>query len=57
MTVGGGGSVRFGVGPARTPMKWTLGLEVEAAYTRFLDDLYLTDRFSTLGAVTLGGEL
>ncbi|MGO8993552.1 MAG: DUF3570 domain-containing protein [Polyangiaceae bacterium] len=57
MTVTGGASLRVGIGPARAPMKWTLGLEIEAAYTRFLDDLYLTDRSSTLGALSIAGEL
>ena len=53
----GGGSVRLGVGPARAPMKWVLGLAIEATYSRYLDDLYLTDRSSTLGALSIEGEL
>jgi hypothetical protein len=53
----GGGSLRVGIGPARDPMKWTLGLDLEATYSRYLDDLYLTDRTSTLGALSLAGEL
>jgi hypothetical protein len=34
-----------------------VGLEVEGAYTRFLDDLYLTDRSSVVGALSIAGEL
>jgi uncharacterized protein DUF3570 len=57
MTISGGGSVQVGIGPALTPTKWTVGFDVEAAYTRFLDDLYLTDRSSVVGALTIAGEL
>jgi len=53
----GGGGVRLGIGPARAPMKWSLGFEVEATYSRFLDDLYLTSRSSVLGALSIAGEL
>jgi hypothetical protein len=53
----GGGGARVGVGPARQPMKWSLGLEVEATYSRFLDDLYVTSRTSLLGALSIAGEL
>jgi len=52
----GGGGGRWGIGPARDPMKWSLGLEVEATYTHFLDDLYLTSRTSVLGALSITGE-
>jgi hypothetical protein len=54
-TVGGAG--RWGIGPALEPMKWSLGLDVEATYSRFLDDLYLTSRTSVLGALSITGEL
>jgi hypothetical protein len=57
MTLGGGGSVVVGIGPTAAPRRWTLGLELEAAYTRFFDDLYLTDRTSTLGVLSFAGEL
>jgi hypothetical protein len=57
VSVGGGGSLRFGVGPDRDPMRWSLMLDVEATYTRFLDDLYLTDRTSALGALSIAGTL
>ncbi len=53
----GGGSLRVGVGSARDPMAWTLGLDFEATYSRYFDDLYLTDRVATLGALTIAAEL
>jgi hypothetical protein len=53
----GGGRVRVGVGPARAPMKWTLGTDVDLTYSRYLDDLYLTDRTALFGAFTFAGEL
>jgi hypothetical protein len=57
MNVGGGASVRLGIGPDRDPMRWSVRLDLEATYTRFLDDLYLTDRTSTLGALSVAGAL
>jgi hypothetical protein len=53
----GGGRVRVGIGSAREPMKWTLGLDVEATYSRYLDNLYYSDRTAVLGALSIGGEL
>ena len=45
-----GGSLRVGVGPASAPMKWALGLDLNATYTRATsDDLYVTERIATLG--------
>jgi hypothetical protein len=52
-----GGRVRVGVGPVRQPMKWTLGLDVEATYSRYLDNLYYSDRNAVLGALSIAGEL
>lgn len=52
-----GASLRVGVGPDRMPAQWTLGLDLGATYSRFFDDLYITERVSTLGALSLEGEL
>jgi Protein of unknown function (DUF3570) len=52
-----GGTLRVGVGPDRAPTRWTLGFDLGATYSRYLDDLYLTGRLSTLGALSLEGEL
>ena len=57
LNVTGGGLVRVGVGPRQAPMKWAIALDVQATYSRYLDDLYLTDRTATLGALSLTGEL
>ncbi len=57
VNVTGGGTVRFGVGPRGAPMKWSVGLAFEATYSRYLDDLYLTDRSAFLGALSVAGEL
>ncbi len=53
----GGGRLRVGLGRAPTPMKWVLGFDLEATYTRYLDDLYLTDRSATLGSISIEGEI
>jgi hypothetical protein len=52
-----GGSLRWAVGPAAHPSTWTLGLDVNVIYTRYLDDLYLTERLSSVGALSLEAEL
>jgi hypothetical protein len=48
-----GGRLRVGIGGDATPSSWVLGVDVEATYTRFLDDLYVTDRVSGLGTLSL----
>jgi hypothetical protein len=57
MNVTGGGRLRVGVGPASAPMKWNLGIDLEATYSRYFDDLYVTDRTAALGALSIAGEL
>jgi hypothetical protein len=57
VSVTGGGSLRVGIGSTREPMKWTLGLDLEAMYSKYFDDLYLTDRTGILGALSLEAEL
>jgi hypothetical protein len=52
-----GGSLRVGIGAETEPMKWVLGLTLNGTYTRYLDDLYVTDRFSTVAAFSIEGEL
>ena len=52
-----GGTLRVGVGPSADPMQWTLGLDLGATYSRYFDDLYVTERLSTLGALSVAGEL
>jgi hypothetical protein len=53
----GGGTLRVGVGPRNDPAAWTLGLNVDTTYSRYLDDLYLTYRVSVLSALSIEGKL
>ena len=52
-----GGSMRLGLGPAHEPMRWAVGMNVNATYTWYLDDLYVTHRLSTVGGLSLEGTL
>jgi hypothetical protein len=49
--------VRLGIGPTGRPSAWVLGLDIDVMYTRYLDDLYTTERLSTVGALSLEAEL
>jgi hypothetical protein len=44
---------KWDVGPASSPDEWSLVATFDTTYTRFLDDLYITERVSALGALTL----
>jgi hypothetical protein len=52
-----GGSLRIGIGPPAHPRAWTLGLDLDATSTHYLDDLYITERIAGLGALSLEAEL
>jgi hypothetical protein len=52
-----GGSLRIGIGSDTNPMSWVLGFNVNATTTEYLDDLYITNRVSAIGAVTLETDL
>jgi hypothetical protein len=52
-TADGGLGLRFYLGSAIDPQAWAIGLTADVAYTDFLDDLYLTARLATFGALTL----
>jgi hypothetical protein len=56
VNVTAGGSARLGFGPIYDAMKWALGVDLNATYTTYLDDLYLTYRLSTVGGLSLEGE-
>jgi hypothetical protein len=53
----GGGRIRIGLGGAETPKSWVLGFDWNVTETQFLDDIYITHRLSTIGALTLEAEL
>ena len=53
----GGGSLRWSIGPAAHRSAWVLGLDLNVIETRYLDDLYTTDRLSTVTSLSLEAEL
>ena len=53
----GGGSLRWSIGPAAHRTGWVVGIDVNVIETRYLDDLYTTDRLSTVTSLSLEAEL
>jgi hypothetical protein len=53
----GGWTLRVGVGADPNPSSWVLGFGVNATWTQYLDDLYVTRRISWLGGLTLETDL
>ncbi|HEY5241497.1 MAG TPA: DUF3570 domain-containing protein [Polyangiaceae bacterium] len=53
----GGWTLRIGMGPEANPGTWVLGFSVNAMSTQYLDDLYVTQRISALGGVSLEADL
>src|SRR5262249_26010830 len=53
----GGGTMRWAIGSSLNPRAWVLGLDLNVTETRYLDDIYLTDRLSAVGALSLEVEL
>jgi hypothetical protein len=49
----GGGGAKIFLGSASRPHSFALGIEGDANYTSYLDDLYITSRMSFLGVMTL----
>jgi hypothetical protein len=56
MNFTGGGALHLAVGPARRPRAWVLGLDLNVTETRYLDDIYITHRLSTVGALSVEAE-
>lgn len=52
-----GGTLRVGIGGDLTPTSWVLGFDLNATTTEYLDDLYVTNRVSAIGGVTLETDL
>jgi hypothetical protein len=50
-------TVRLRLGPSGDRDRWILGLDVNATETRYLDDLYLTQRVSAYSALYLEAQL
>jgi hypothetical protein len=53
----GGFSFRWKLGPAAHRAAWVLGCDVNVMETHYLDDIYITDRLSTVGGISLEAEL
>ena len=52
----GGGSLRIAVGGAARPRSWVLGLDLNVTETRYLDDIFISQRLSTVGALSVEAE-
>jgi hypothetical protein len=57
VNVTGGWTLRIGLGADATPSSWVLGFSLNATWTQYLDDLYVTRRISGLGGLTLEADL
>jgi hypothetical protein len=53
----GGWTLHVGIGSDANPTSWVLGFDVNATSTQYLDDLYVTQRTSVLGGMTLETDL
>lgn len=53
----GGGTFHWGIGPANRPRSWVFGVELGVTSTHYLDDLYIKQRLSTIGALSLEADL
>jgi hypothetical protein len=49
----GGGILHIAVGKSPEPRSWILGFDMNVTETKFLDDLYISDRLSVVGSVSL----
>ncbi len=49
----GGWTFQVSIGSASNPEPWVLGFDLNATWTQYLDDIYLTQRFSTYGGARL----
>jgi len=56
VTAEGGFGIKWYVGSKAQPQQWGLQLTGDVMYTMFLDDLYVTSRTATLGALGFEGE-
>jgi len=56
VTTEGGFGIKWYVGSKAQPQQWALQLTGDVMYTMFLDDLYVTSRTATLGALGFEGE-
>ena len=57
INVTGGGTIRYHVGPAANPRSWVLGVDLGLTSTHYLDDIYVTHRLSSIGALMMEVDL
>jgi hypothetical protein len=57
VNVTGGWSLKIGVGPPSDTHRWMLGFDANLTSTRYLDDLYITQRISGFFGVSLEANL
>ena len=57
MNFTGGGSARAAIGRHKDPRAWVLGIDVNVTSTQYLDDIYLTNRVSFVGSLSLEAAL
>ncbi len=53
----GGASFRTGLGRSDDPHAWMLGVDFNLTSTQYLDDIYLTQRLSMVGSISLEAAL
>jgi hypothetical protein len=53
----GGARLRIRLGPSANPEAWVLGFDLGVTTTQYLDDLYVKQRLSALGATSLELQL
>ncbi|HEX4514459.1 MAG TPA: DUF3570 domain-containing protein [Polyangiaceae bacterium] len=53
----GGGSARAAIGRHADPRAWVLGVDANVTSTQYLDDIYLTQRLSFVGSLSLEAAL
>jgi hypothetical protein len=56
-TLTGGGGIKWYLGPSADPQTIGISFHADVMWTKYQDDLYLTERTAGLGALMLEGEL
>ncbi len=57
LNVTAGGSLEAALGPKGRLRAWVIGVDLNGTLTQYFDDLYITQRISFVGGLTLGAEL
>lgn len=57
LTATGGGSLQVALGSKAAPRAWVIGIDLNGMWTQYFDDLYITQRWSFVGGVSLEAAL